>query len=315
MRLAAYHHLVEIHRARDDRGALEGTVARLIATGDDALTAMGHRLQGDLAREDGRMSDARSAYDTALRAFPHDSKAQQSRAALAAEMGDIDAAIRDLAALAPRDAAPRAAIEGLEALRARSDRAEILRWLGFAQFEVGEFEGSDANLAAYLELVPGDVEAGRWLGLSLISIQPDAEDGNGQDLQRLVRGLDELARAAAAGDAEGRDAFLWLLDRLMVAGERFLWAIGGSRPVADALPEVRHVLDMLSRAQNFVTPSRDWAAGVAALTECIDAATALGLRCCATCWQATAADWLLLMGRLEEARQHAPQMAVARLLS
>lgn len=305
MWMAAYHNLVAIHRERGDRDALERTAVRLIATGDDALTAMGHRLKGELALEDGRMTDARDAYDAALQAFPLDSNARQSRAVLAAEMGDVDSAIRDLAALAPREASPRSAIEGLEALRARFDRPEILRWLGFAQFEAGEFDGSDANLAAYLERVPNDVEARRWLGLSLISIERTVGDDGGPDLRRLVRGLEELARAASAGDAEGRDAFLWLLDRLMVAGERFLWAIGGSKPVEEALPGIWHVLDLYSRAWDFVTPSRDWAAGLAALTECIDEATALGLRCCTTYWQATAADWLLLMGRLEEARQHA----------
>src|SRR5262249_1306989 len=161
--------------------------------------------------------------------------------------------------------------------RARSDRPEILRWLGFAQFEVADFVGSDANLDAYLQLLPGDVEARRWLGLSLISIT-NAEDARQGDMARLFRGLEELARAAAAGGPEGRESMLWLLDRLMVAGDRFLQPIGWSEPIAQALPKVRTVLDMLSRAQNLAL-HRDWTAGVEALNECIATAGGIGLRC------------------------------------
>src|SRR5262249_6951729 len=73
MWFAAYSNLVEIHRQNGDRGALESTARRMIASGDDALSARGHRLVGDLAREDGGLAAARSAYDAAIEAFPLDS--------------------------------------------------------------------------------------------------------------------------------------------------------------------------------------------------------------------------------------------------
>ena len=313
MWLAAYSNLVEIHRQNGDRDALESTARRMIATGDDALSAMGHRLVGDLAREDGGLADARSAYDAAIDAFPLDSQARASRAAVATEMGDIDGAIRDLAVLAPREEAPRDAIEGLTALRARSDRPEILRWLGFAQFEIADFADAEASLDAYLRQVPGDVEARRWLGLSLISVT-DLEDSRQGDLKRLFRGLEELARAATGGDAEGRDSMLWLLDRLMVVRDQFLMPIGMSDAIGQALPEVRPILDMLSRAQNLAS-KRDWTAGIEALNECIAAAEAAGLLCFATYQHAYLADQEFLRGDLDAAARHARQATGLRALA
>jgi tetratricopeptide (TPR) repeat protein len=314
MWLAAYHNLIRVHRARRDRAALEAVAARLVATGDDALGAMGHRLRGDLAREDGRLPEARAAYDAALATFDRDDQALLARAQVAAAMGDLDGAIRDLAALAPRDRAPRLAIEGLEALRPRSERPEILRWLGFARFEIADFEGSDTHLDAYLKQMPGDVEARRWLGLSLISVDPNAKDGRPGDMRRLFRGLEELALCATAGDAEARAAFLWLLDRVLV-GDRFLWPIGGSKPIAEALPDVPRALDQLARAQGLVHPGRDWAAGIAALSECIATAERAGLFCFAAYQHAALADWELLRGDLEAAARSARRAMRLRALA
>jgi CHAT domain-containing protein/tetratricopeptide (TPR) repeat protein len=314
MWLAAYHNLIQIQRKQGDRGALESTARRLIDTSDNALSAMGHRLVGDLAREDGRLADALSAYQAALQVFPADGQARKLRAAVAAEMGDLDSAIGDLAALAPRDRAPREAIEGLEGLRARSQRPEILRWLGFAQFEIADFVGSDANLDAYLQQVPGDVEARRWLGLSLISIT-GAEDSRQNDMQRLFRGLEELARAAADGDTEGREAMLWLLDRLMVGDDLFLLPIGGSKPIAKALPEVLRVLDMLAQARDRVILGRDWSGGIEVLSDCIFAANALGLKCFATYGHVLLSEFELQRGNVDAAARHAREAMQLRSLA
>ena len=142
----------------------------------------------------------------------------------------------------------------------------------------------------------------------------DLEDSRQGDLKRLFRGLEELARAATGGDAEGRDSMLWRLDRLMVVRDQFLMPIGMSDAIGQALPEVRPILDMLSRAQNLAS-KRDWTAGIEALNECIAAAEAAGLPCFATYQHAYLADQEFLRGDLDAAARHARQATGLRALA
>lgn len=295
--------LRDIHRERVDRDALVTLARRLVATSDDVLSAIGYQLAGDLALEDGDLDRAKREYDAALERHEHRHVVRAARAALHAQMGHLDAALADLAALAPRQRAPELAVKGLEALRTRfPEDPRILRWLGFAQFEHGDLAVAEATFASYLTEVADDAEARRWLGLSLISVIPGNGDEERRDEGLFLKGMDELAYAAAGGDAEARDALIWLVDRLLVG--KFYHAVGFSRPVGAALPSLHPMLDIFARSHEF-TLRRDFVSALAALRECLSAAERLGLQCFVTHQHTQLAEYELLEGNLQAAAEHA----------
>lgn len=301
MWLAAYTRLVSIHQQRHDPDALTRIIERLKQTGDDALSAMGHRLAGDLARAAGRVDDAAREYDLALAAFPLDSESTKARALLAAETGDADSAIAHLARLTPREAHPKMAIEGLTVVGAWfPDDRRIQRWLGFAHFELGEFEIAEANLDTYLVGTPDDVEARRWLGLSLISADRNKHQPQ-KDGERCFRGLDELARATSQGDAESKRSLLWVIDRLLLKFGFLNFYLISARTVLDALPGLE---DFIHRMEPAMMGDRDYEKRVRAFAECIPIAQQLELPCYAAYLHALLGDIELLRGHTQLARDH-----------
>jgi CHAT domain-containing protein/Flp pilus assembly protein TadD len=301
MWFAAYHRLLSIHRRRNDLTALQKTIERLKKTGDDALSAMGHRLAGDLAHEAGRLDEARREYDMALESFELDVEARKARALLATETGDVDAALTDLARLTPRDAEPKAAIEGLRVVEDRfpGDR-RVQRWLGFAYFELGDFENAEENFDAYLSEHPNDVEARRWLGLSLISADPNNPQPQ-KDGQRCFRGLDKLARAAMQGDDEARRSLLWVIDRLLLKFGFLNFYLASARTVLDALPGLE---DLIRRLEPALMGGRDYEKRVRAFSDCIPLAEGLGLPCYASYLHALLGDIEFLLGHTQSALDH-----------
>jgi CHAT domain-containing protein/Flp pilus assembly protein TadD len=301
MWLTAYHNLLQLHRERKDSSAVESTLARLKSTGDDALMAMGYRISGDLARREGRLEDARREYDAALREFELDSKARLARATLAYKTGDADQAINDLALLTPRDRDPKLAIEGLNAMaQLFPHEPRIYRWLGFAHFELGIFEQAEASLDAYLEREPRDAEARRWLGFSLISINPDKHEAV-RDGQRCFRGLEELAHAASDGDGDARAALLWVVDRLILSQDFAFFFLAQKPRLLDAVPAFKDLLKALVPA---LLGGRDYERRVAAFRECIAIGSELGLPCLVAYLHALLADVQLLLGNLQVAQEH-----------
>jgi CHAT domain-containing protein/Flp pilus assembly protein TadD len=301
MWLAAYSRLVAIHQQRNDLDALRKIIARLKETGDDALSAMGHRLSADLARDAGCIDEAAREYDMALAAFPLDSVSSKARALLAAETEDADSAVAQLARLTPRDRDPKAAIEGLNIVGARfPDDRRVQRWLGFAYFELGEFEPAETNLDAYLAAAPEDVEARRWLGLSLISAERKKPQPR-KDGQRCFRGLDELARAASQGDAESKRSLLWVVDRLLLKFGFLNFYLLSARTVLDALPGVE---DFVHRVEPALMGGRDYEKRIQAFTECIPIAAKLELPCYAAHLHFMAGDIELVRGNTQSARDH-----------
>jgi CHAT domain-containing protein/Flp pilus assembly protein TadD len=301
----AYHQLVSIHRQRNDPTALSVTIERLKNAGDDALSAMGYRLAGDLARDAGRPDEAWREYTKALEAFELDVISRKARALLAAQVGDADAAIEDLARLTPRDADPRAAIEALQEVATHfpADR-RVQRWLGFAHFEVGAFETAEQNLDAYLNENATDVEARKWLGLSLISVSPDDKHSLQKAGERCFRGLDELARAASQGDAESRQSLLWVIDRLLLKFGFLEIHLANDRPVLDALPGLE---DLILRLAPTLMGHRDYEERVRAFSECIPLVNQFGLPCYAAFLYALLGDIEILIGHLQSAVEHARQ--------
>jgi tetratricopeptide (TPR) repeat protein len=297
----AYQSIIQIHQARADRKALRGIAGRLIRTGDGTLGAMGYRLSGDLARVEGEWVSARREYDAALREFD-DHEARLARARLAVHLGDIDNAIDDLAYLASRRASPALAIAGLTEARVRSpDRPLILRWLGFAQFESGAFLDSDDTLDQYVERVPTDTEARKWLGLSLISSLPQLGD---TPVTRLLKGIDQLARAASEGDLEARDSLVWLLDRL-IADDRFLAYASVSPSVASAVPDFTALCAGLHAANVLLGVKRNYPACIEAFERVADSAARLGLICFSAFQRGRLADLKLLSGDIQAAAEEA----------
>jgi tetratricopeptide (TPR) repeat protein len=101
----------------------------------------------------------------------------------------------------------------------------------------------------------------------------------------------------------------------MVAGEHFKWAIGGSKPVEEALPGIHALLDEWSRAHDRVNPHRDWAAGIEALGACIASAARLGLPCFVAYEHVEMADWELLRGDIQAAARHAREALQFRAIA
>lgn len=302
MWLAAYHNLIELHRQRDDRKALEATLTRLKATGDDALAAMGHRISGDIARKEGRAAEARREYDAALREFEYDTEARLSRALLLAEAGDVQAAIDDLAQLAPRSADPKKAIDGFNRMADLfPEEPRIRYWLGFSYYELGAFDSAEEHLEHYLERVPNDAEARKWFGLSLISMNPDKKDPQA-DGKRCFRGMEELAQASSDRDGEAREALLWVIDRLILKFGFDSFFLARSKPILNALPILTRLLKSLETAQ---WGDRDYPLRSDAFRDCIAIGTDLGLPCFVAYMHALLADIELLQGNIQSASEHA----------
>lgn len=301
MRSSAYNALVQIHWACADSKDLRVIADRLINTGDAAFMAMGHRLSGSLAGVDKDWESARREYDAAI-SERDEPESRLARARLAIHLGDIDGAIADLAHLAPRQVSPAHAIAGLTEAIARSpDQPLIKRWLGFAQYESSAFLDSDKTLAEYVESVPTDTEARKWLGLSLISSLPQFGD---TPVRRLLDGIRELARAAGEGDPEARESLVWLLDRL-IAEERFLVYASVSPSVANAMPGfVALCSDWLS-ANDALRLDRNYPARIEAFQRVVDGAARIGLVCFSLCNRGQIANQKLLSGDLQGAADEA----------
>ena len=307
--MTAYHNLFRIHRERDDAKAVQSTLERLKATGDDALMAMGYRTSGETAQAEGRLEDARREYDAALREFEWDHDSRLARATIAFESGDIEGALEDLSHLAPRTHSPKRAIQGLDRMIPLfPDEPRIHRWLGFAHFELGGFEKAEANFESYLERVPEDAEARRWFGLSLISINPSQHDPSqhdpSRDGRRCFRGIEELATAVRDGDDEARAALLWTVDRLILSLDFAQFFLAGNERVLEAVPELKDLLRFLEPA---LMGNRDYGRRVEAFHESIATAGDLGLPCLVAYLHALLADIYLLIGQLQRAQDHIEQ--------
>ncbi len=300
---AAYFHLLELYQQRGDQPQLEQTLNRLIATGDDALMAMGYRVSGDLARQSGDIEAAKQFYEQAMAAFPYDYQARGALARLLVQHGDAETAIQHLAHLADRSASPEEALEGLAELAIHfPDDIRIAKWRGFAQFELGEFLEAENQLDAYLAQRATDTEARRWLGLSLISAMP------GQMEERLAgercfRGLEELAMAAQANDEEAHTALLWVIDRLILKFGFDSFFLSTNEPILKAEPRFHQLLQHLKEAFD-ASGQRDYARQAQARRACIKLGAELGMPCFVAYQHALLADLELLQGRLQVAWEH-----------
>jgi CHAT domain-containing protein/tetratricopeptide (TPR) repeat protein len=297
MWLQSYDRLMSIHRRRGEFDALKAAIERLKHTGDDFLSAMGHRLAGDLARETGRLDEARREYDLALQSFEKDAEAREARGMLAAETGDVRAALEDFTLLASENA--ERAIDALKALAERFPHEPlILRWLGFAYRNLGDSENAEANLDAYLTGHPDDGEARRWLGLSLISAK---EQQPQIDEQRCLRGLDELAGAAKQGDGEARTSLLWVIDRLMLDASFIDAHLVKACVILDVLPGLEDLIRRLEPARRGNRASEKRAI---AFRKCIALAGQLGLPCYAAYLHALLSDLEFVRERTQAALDH-----------
>ncbi len=132
-----YWFLALIHRERGDLERANAALARLNALSESNYTAL--LTQAEILEELGRPAESAAALDRAVQIWPYEMELHQRLAALHAEVGNLQGAVRE-----------RGAVVALDPV----DRAEALYLLAVAQRDAGDDRSARRSVMRALDLAP-----------------------------------------------------------------------------------------------------------------------------------------------------------------
>ncbi len=249
--IQSYRELSRVDEARQ-------TVDLLIQDDDEAVSALGYHLLGQLEYALGNTSEALSAYARVVELRPNDLPPREERIDIYLAIGEVENAFPDLSILALKKNQPEKAIKILTAVLSKLPECQGARkWLGFAYLEGVQPQKATETLDLAIEHFPEDGDLYLWRGLAKITIGgPEEPEWNETfNFERLIDAIDDLGNAVrlAPENVQAVEAYKWLVDRVTAEPILLEWLLHfGKQPngLFSVLPKVEEPLSEYWNAVN-----------------------------------------------------------------